>query len=102
MTAAKKGPVFRVTGLPADQPDNALKARLKAAIDGNLSEEERSQILVMTAIVPSCYDNEREKVALLEFRGGFPNFLSELKANPLGDWQVGMGDTDINFDRNFF
>jgi hypothetical protein len=49
----------------------------------------------MTAIVPSCYDNEREKVALLEFRGGFPNFLSELKANPLGDWQVEMGDTDI-------
>jgi hypothetical protein len=102
-TTTKKGPIFRVTGLPADQPDDVLKARLRAAIDGNLSEEERSQIvLVMTAIVPSCYDDEREKVALLEFRGGFPNFLSELKANPLGDWQVEMGDTDINFDWHFF
>jgi hypothetical protein len=102
MAAAKKGPIFRVTGLPADQPDDALKAGLKAAIDGSLSEEERSKILVMMAIVPSCYDNEREKVALLEFRGGFPDFLSELKVNPLGDWQVEMGDTDINFDRHFF
>ena len=102
MAATKKGPIFRVTGLPGDQPDDALKARLKAAIDGNLSEEERSKILVMMAIVPSCYDSEREKVALLEFRGGFPDFLSELKANPLGDWQVEMGDTDINFDWHFF
>src|SRR2546421_11281506 len=62
MAATKKGSIFRVTGLPADQPDDALKARLKAAIDGNLSEEERSKILVMMAsIVPSCYDSEREK-----------------------------------------
>jgi hypothetical protein len=35
--------------------------------------------------VPSCYDNE-EKIALVEFRGGVPAFLSELMANPLGDW----------------
>jgi len=103
MAATKKGPIFRVTGLPADQPDDALKARLKVAIDGNLSEEERSKIvLAMMAIVPSCYDSEREKVALLEFRGGLPDFLSELKANPIGDWQVEMSDTDINFDRHFF
>ena len=102
MAATKKGPIFRVTGLPADQPDYALKAGLKAAIDDNLSEEERSKILVMIAIVPSCYDDEREKVALVEFRGRFPDFLSELKANPLGDWQVEMGDIDINFDCHFF
>jgi hypothetical protein len=95
MAGTKKSPIFRVTGLPVDRPDDALKVGLKAAIDGNLSEEERSKILVTMAIVPSCYDNEREKVALLEFRGEFPNFLSELKTNPLGDWQVEMGDIDI-------
>ena len=86
--AAKKGPIFRVTGLPADQPDDALKVELEAAIDSNLSKEERPKIQVMMDVVPSCYDNEREKAALLEFQGGFPDFLSELKANPLGDWQV--------------
>jgi hypothetical protein len=31
-----------------------------------------------------------------------PAFLSELVANPLGDWQVEMGDTDISFDQHFF
>jgi hypothetical protein len=41
-------------------------------------------------------------VALVEFHRGIPAFLSELAADPLGDWQVEMGDTDINFDRHFF
>ena len=56
----------------------------------------------MTAIVPSCYDCERERAALVDFRGGVPDFLSELVANPLGDWQMEMDDTDINFDCHFF
>jgi hypothetical protein len=102
MAARKKGPVFRVTGLPASQPDDELIVSLGAAIDDNLSEDERPQLHISTAIVPSCYDNEHERVALVEFHGGVPTFLSELVANPLGDWQVEMGDTDINFDCHFF
>jgi hypothetical protein len=39
---------------------------------------------------------------LVEFRGGVPKFLSELVAHPLKDWQMVMGDVDINFDCNFF
>jgi hypothetical protein len=39
---------------------------------------------------------------LIEFYGGLPAFLSELMANPLDDWQVEMGDTDISFDRHSF
>jgi hypothetical protein len=45
----RKGHVFRVTSLPAFQPDDALNTALKAIIDSNLSGE---------------------KVAVVEFRGG--------------------------------
>jgi hypothetical protein len=31
-----------------------------------------------------------------------PQFLHELRVDPLGDWQVEMGDEDINFDCHFF
>ncbi|KAF1966817.1 hypothetical protein BU23DRAFT_661619 [Bimuria novae-zelandiae CBS 107.79] len=117
MAARKRGPVFRVTGLPASQADDELVASLKAAIDDNLAEDERSKLtappaivpsgycalrlLCPPAIVPSCYDNA-EKVALVEFHGGVPAFLAGLMADPLGDWQVEMGDTDISFDQHFF
>jgi protein SERAC1 len=97
----KKGPIFRVTGLPASQPDDELTRSLNAAIDDNLEEEERSKSTISVVIVPSCYEND-EKVALVEFHGGAPAFLSELTDNPIGDWQVEMGDTDINFDQHFF
>ena len=101
MAARNKGTVFRVTGLPASQPDDELKEALKAAIDDNLAEDEQSKLTPNTAIVPSCYDND-EKVALVEFYGGVPAFLSELMADPLGDWQFEMADTDISFDQHFF
>jgi hypothetical protein len=102
MASKRKGPVFRVTGLAALQSDDTLNESLKAAIDDNLSEEEKSKLGVSTVIVPSCYDHEQERVALVEFHGGVPMFLAELLANPLGDWQVEMGDEDINFDCHFF
>ncbi|KAI7759632.1 hypothetical protein LZL87_014155 [Fusarium oxysporum] len=102
MASRKKGPVFRVTGLPASQPDDKLDATLRTVIDSNLSEEEKSQLHIITAIVPSCYNNEQDRVALVESRGGVPDFLSELVANPLGDWQVEMDDVDISFDQHFF
>ncbi|KFY95938.1 hypothetical protein V498_03016 [Pseudogymnoascus sp. VKM F-4517 (FW-2822)] len=102
MAAKKKGVVFRVTGLPASQPDDELKEALKAAIDNNLEEDEPSKVTLNAAIVSSCYNND-EKVALVEFQGGVPAFLSELMADPLGDCQVEMGDdTDISFDQHFF
>ncbi|KAF2814949.1 uncharacterized protein BDZ99DRAFT_434927 [Mytilinidion resinicola] len=100
MAARRKGPVFRVTGLPASQPDDDLAMSLKATIDDNLAEDEQSKLTFHAEIVPSCYDN-KEKVALVEFHGGVPAFLSELKDNPLRDWQVQTGDEDINFDLNF-
>lgn len=98
-SAPKKSKIFRVTGLETAQPD--VLDTLKATILDNLLEQERSRIQVVTAILPSCYDDEREKVALVEFRGGVPSFLSKLEANPLQDLQVEMGGTDINFDLHF-
>ena len=95
--------MVRVTGLAPTQPDDKLEEALKAAIDGHLLEEERSGIQVITAIVPSCYDKDRERAALVEFRGGDPTFLSGLVVNPLGDGQIEMDDeTDISFDCHFF
>jgi hypothetical protein len=99
--ARMKGPVFRVTGLPASQPDDELTALLKAAIDDNVTEGNRSKSTASIEIVSSCYAHD-EKVALVEFHGGAPAFLSKLTDNPLGDWQVEMGDTHISFDQHFF
>lgn len=93
--------VYRVTGLSTESPDDALKSELLSTITGELTREE-SELKVVTDIVPSCYDSEREKVALVEFRGMVPTFLSEVEEDPLGDWQVEMGDTDVGFDRHFF
>jgi hypothetical protein len=99
--ARTKRPVFRVTGIPALQPDDELTALLKAAIDGNLTEEEQSKNTRSIAIVPSCYDYN-QKVALVEFHNGVPEFLSKLEEDPLGDWQVEVGGADISFDQHFF
>ena len=101
MASKKRGPVFRISGLPASQPDDELNAALRDAIHKNFTEDEKSKLTFHTAIVPSCYDNE-ERVALVEFHGEAPGFLSGLKDNPLGDWQVDMDDVDINFDKHFF
>ncbi|KFY34178.1 hypothetical protein V494_06986 [Pseudogymnoascus sp. VKM F-4513 (FW-928)] len=101
MVARKKGLVFRITGLPASKPDDELKESLKTSISSNLAENELLNLQFDPAIVPSCYDNE-EKIALVEFHGGVPAFLSDLIANPQGEWQVEMGSTDISFDQHFF
>ena len=99
--AAMKGPVLRVTGLAASQPDEELTALLKATINDSLTNREKSKIDIRVAVVLSCYDNE-EKIALVECRGGMPAFLSALAADPLEELQMEMGDTDINFDQHFF
>ena len=103
MTSARTSTVFRVTGLPTTQPDNELDTLLKGAIYSELLEEERSGIQISTVVLPSCNDERHERVALVDFRGGVPKFLSTLMVDPLGDWQIEMGEgTDINFDRHFF
>ncbi|UKZ61236.1 uncharacterized protein TrAtP1_002504 [Trichoderma atroviride] len=95
----QKNLVFRVTGLPASQTNDALVDFIR---DNLLKGEEQSQLKVTASIVPSCSNNGQERVALVEFDGRVPDFLSALVANPLEDWQVEMGDVDIDFDQHFF
>ncbi|KAL7796270.1 hypothetical protein V8C43DRAFT_304161 [Trichoderma afarasin] len=95
----QKNLVFRVTGLPASQTNDALVDFIRQNL---LKGEEQSQSKVTASIVPSCSNNKQETVALVEFGGRVPDFLSALDANPLEDWQVEMGDVDINFDQHFF
>lgn len=102
MASQRKSHVFRVTGLSRERPDEELETALQEALSDNFTEDERSQIKAEITIVPSCYDIDTQRVALVQFRGGMPDFLSELRVNPLGDWQVEMGDDDINFDCHFF
>lgn len=102
MSSQRKSYVFRVTGLARERPDRDLETSLQEALTDNFTDDERSQIKTEITIVPSCYEVDTQRVALVQFRGGMPEFLAELRVNPLGDWQVEMGDDDINFDCHFF
>ncbi|PTB40427.1 hypothetical protein M441DRAFT_431873 [Trichoderma asperellum CBS 433.97] len=95
----QKNLVFRVTGLPASQTNDALVDFIRKDL---LKGEEQSHLKVTASIVPSCSNNGHERVALVEFGGRFPDFLSALVANPLEDWEVEMGNGDITFDHHFF
>ena len=100
MPPSRRATVFRVRGLSEGDLGKAGDL-LRATIGEHLSDNERQTIETHITVVPSC-DNEKTLVALVDFRGGTPDFLSELTANPLGDWQVEMkGADDISFDRHF-
>ncbi|KAF3002783.1 hypothetical protein E8E15_001031, partial [Penicillium rubens] len=102
MASQRKSHVFRVTGLSRELPDRDLKTAVQRALNDNFTDDERSHITAEVTIVPSCYESDTERAALVQFRGGVPQFLYELRVDPLGDWQVEMGDNDINFDCHFF
>ncbi|KAJ5565742.1 hypothetical protein N7535_007380 [Penicillium sp. DV-2018c] len=102
MASQRKSHVFRVTGLSRELQDEDLQTALQEALRDNFTDNERSHIQVEITIVPSCYESDSQRVALDQFRGEVPQFLSELKVNPVGDWQVEMKDDDINFDCHFF
>lgn len=89
-----------MTGLSRERPDGDLETTLQEAIDENLADDETSHIKAEITIVPSCYESDTQRVALVQFRGGVPQFLRDL--DPLGGWQVEMGKDDINFDSHFF
>ncbi|KAJ5366097.1 hypothetical protein N7541_000038 [Penicillium brevicompactum] len=102
MASQKKSYVFRVTGLSRERPDGDLETTLQETIDDNFADDETSHIKAEIKIVPSCCESDTQRVALVRFRGGTPQFLAELRVNPLGGWQIEMGDDDINFDCHFF
>ncbi|OKP09888.1 hypothetical protein PENSUB_4719 [Penicillium subrubescens] len=81
--------VFRVTGLLRELPDEDLKTAVQEALNDNFTHDESKS-------------SDTQRVALVQFGGGVPQFLHELRVNPLGDSQIEMGDEDINFDCHFF
>jgi protein SERAC1 len=101
MASSHRSTVFRVTGLPLGKAGVDIKSTLLEAIRDLLTEDEQQHIDVTIASVPSC-DSNQASSALVDFKGGSPMFLSQLDRDPLGDWQVEIGDEDINFDRHFF
>ncbi|KAL4766712.1 hypothetical protein BDW60DRAFT_222065 [Aspergillus nidulans var. acristatus] len=90
MASQPKSHIFRVTGLLKGQSDKNLDASLLETLNNSLTLEEQSQIQADIMIVPSCYKPDAERVGLVRFH------------DPLGDWQVEIGDTDISFDSYFF
>ncbi|KAJ6118319.1 hypothetical protein N7471_013786 [Penicillium samsonianum] len=102
MASQRKSHVFRVTGLSRELPDEDLEIALQEALNDKFSDDERSHMKAEITIVPSCYESDTQRVALVQFRGGVPQFLHKLRVDPLGDWQVEMGYNDINFDCHFF
>ncbi|RDW73410.1 hypothetical protein BP6252_07317 [Coleophoma cylindrospora] len=101
MASTARGTVFRVTGLPLDEAELDIKSRLDKTIHDHLQDDERERIEVFVACIPSC-EGDQTSNALVEFKGGSPSFLSRLEHDPLSDWQIEMGEDDINFDRHFF
>lgn len=91
-----------MTGLSREQTDGDLKTALQEVLDDNFTYDERSQVKAEITIVPLCYESDTKRVVLVQFRGGVPQFLHELRVDPLGDWQVEIEDHDINFDCHFF
>jgi hypothetical protein len=101
MSSAPKSTVFRVAGLPTDKAETDVLLTLTNTIRGLMTEDELKNIHFQTIGIPSC-DGSDTSNALLDFKGGTPEFLSLLEREPLQDYQVEMGDVDINFDRHFF
>ena len=91
--------VFRVSGLPLDEAEVNVKAKLLDTINALLTDEERQRIEVLISCIPSCEDDQTQS-ALVDFKWGIPEFLSELGI--LENFPIVMGETDINFDRHFF
>jgi hypothetical protein len=85
MASQKKSHIFRVTGLSKERPDGDLKTALQEVLDDSFTDDERSQIKAEITIVPSCYESDTRRVALVQFRGGVPQFLQELRVDPLRD-----------------
>jgi hypothetical protein len=83
-----------VTGLPVGKAEPDVQSMLVQTIRDILSNDEQQRLEVRVSCVPSC-DGSQTLSALVEFKGGNPKFLSQLDHNPLGDWEVKMGDEDI-------
>ena len=70
-----------------------IEEQLPALLPGNNYE---------LCFVPVC-DDGNEPIALVEFRHGLPEFLLQVRHNPLDSWQVFVDELndDLSFDTHF-
>lgn len=102
MSSKSKTHVFRVRGLPNSWGQKRSTAKLDEAIRQQLSDKETHRLKYDIEIVPDCYAQDKKVVALVEFSGASPAFLSRLADRP-GDYEVLYLDKhEITFDRDFF
>jgi hypothetical protein len=100
MASKARPKVFRVTGLPASDNLAEMELQLREVILDEFTKEERQCLEVGIQCVPACGSDGLS--ALVKFSGGSPLFLSDLERDPLGIYQLEMGDDDITFDLHFF
>ncbi|KAJ5366060.1 hypothetical protein N7541_000001 [Penicillium brevicompactum] len=97
--ASKKSHVFRVTGLSRELLDEDLKTALHEALNNNFADDERSHIKAEITIVPSCYESDTERAALVQFRGGVPQFLLSSRSPDWTDMRMDHGKGRGNLGR---
>ena len=92
--------VCRVSMLPGGDADSR-KAELFNSIRQSLETTELQHFNATDiSVVRSCYDSQKF-TALVQFKGGLPKFLKQLKEDPLYTHQHKMGDGEIIFDQSF-
>lgn len=99
--------VFRVRGITVKDghdDDAQLRSALSEAIISCLEGNERSALAVTVTVVPSCYGSTgRNKICLVDCRGGVPSFLRPTFEDPgHREFQMEMGGDDVIFDCHFF
>jgi hypothetical protein len=98
--------VFRVRGLPL-KADDAVKAHLDTTICNQLLPADNVEVheKFFITCAPNCYDEQREKIELVEFHK-VPSFLARLMTvEPLGSVTVPANREDeeeVTFDAHFF
>ena len=90
----------RVRGFPGLELETA-EICLRRVINKELSAPSSDNSYELS-FVPAC-DSKNELVALVDFRHGLPEFLSQLRQNPLDSWQVFVEELndDLSFDSHF-
>jgi hypothetical protein len=87
----RKSTTFRVTRLTRYQPDGVFDAGLIVMINGDLAGDEELKTGTAVAIIHSCYDSDRERVAPVLFHREAQRILSKLVDNPM--WSMGSAVT---------
>ena len=106
-TAIKKTTVFRVTGLPnGANIEKSLRNAIKKRASNKSASTDSQKLDIEITILPSCYSHASEignptKVALVDFKGNVPEFLSDPARDPTKQTTIEVHNEAVTFDRGF-